>query len=288
MGAVFKKEFRSYFNNMIGYVFVVFMLIVVGIYATAQNFVYGYSNFEYVVGGIGFVFLIAVPILTMSSISLEKRQKTDQLLLTSPTSVAKIVSGKYLAMLGVLLIPCLVMLLYPLILSLYGTVNFASAYGAVLGLFFLGAALISIGMFMSSLTENQLIAAVITLGSLILIYLFNGIAGLIPSTVTASFVAFTILALAISIIIYVVSHSGAVAVILFVLCEAALITVRFVSSSLLEGAFPALLGKLALFDGIDSFASGMFDITYLVLYITVSLFFCFLTGVNIEKRRWSE
>lgn len=96
MLAIFKKELRSYFTSMIGYLFIGFFLAIVGVYFMAYNLQGGYANFEYVLNSMVFVFVILVPILTMRLLAEEKKQKTDQLLFTSPLSVSKIVVGKYL------------------------------------------------------------------------------------------------------------------------------------------------------------------------------------------------
>ena len=159
MGAFYKKEFRSYFTNMTGYIFLGFLLLMTGIFYTAINLKQTHPQFEYVISNISFVFLLIVPILTMRSIAEEKHLKTDQLLYSLPVPVSKIVISKYLAMVSVFFVSVAVMALYPLILLIFGNVNLLSSYSALAGFAFLGAALIAIGLFMSSLTESQLISA---------------------------------------------------------------------------------------------------------------------------------
>ncbi len=122
-----------------------------------------------------FVFLIAVPILTMRVLAEERKQKTDQLLLTSPVSVSGIVMGKYLALVTIYAIPIAVLATYPLLMSKFGTVAFGSAYTALLGFFLLGSANIAIGVFFSAITESQVIAAVLTFVFLFAFYMMNGI-----------------------------------------------------------------------------------------------------------------
>ena len=103
MAAIYKKELHLYFHTMIGFLFTALILFFFGIYTSSINFNGGYGNFEYVIGSVGFIYILIVPILTMRVFAEERRQKTDQILLTSPVSVVKIVMGKYLAMITVLM-----------------------------------------------------------------------------------------------------------------------------------------------------------------------------------------
>lgn len=169
MTAIYKRELKSYLTSMVGYLFIFFILVLTGIYFSAYQLSAAYPKFEYTLSAITFAFLIGVPILTMRVLAEERKQKTDQLLLTAPVSVSGIVIGKYLALVTVFAVPMAVMCTYPLIMSRFGTVEFASAYTAVLGFFLLGCANIAIGVFMSALTESQVIAAVLTICFLICI-----------------------------------------------------------------------------------------------------------------------
>lgn len=183
MNAVYKKELKSYFTGMTGAIFVGFILLIAGIYTVVYNLKGLYPNFEYVLSGVSFIYLLTVPVLTMRSFAEEKHSKTDQLLYSLPISVTSVVMAKYLAMLTVLLIPCAVMAFYPLILCMFGTVHLTGAYAALLAFFLLGASLISIGMFVSSLTESQVISAVISLLALILINFMSGLSGMYPTLI---------------------------------------------------------------------------------------------------------
>ena len=141
MTAIYQRELRSYFHGMTGYVFIAFLLVFAGIYTMFYNLSSGYPNFEYVLQAMTIIFLIAIPVLTMRVIAEERRQKTDQLLYTLPLGMTRVVLGKYLAMVTVVAVPCVVMAFYPLLLSTFGTVSFPTAYGALLGFFLLSAAL---------------------------------------------------------------------------------------------------------------------------------------------------
>ena len=156
MKAIYKKEVKSYLTSMIGYVFIFFILLLEGIYFTAYNLQNAYPLFGTTLSAVTFIFLILVPVLTMKTIAEERKQKTDQLLLTAPVSVSEIVLGKFLAVATVYAIPVLIICLYPMIMGKYGTVSYAMAYTAVLGFALLGFAQIAVGVFWSSVTENQI------------------------------------------------------------------------------------------------------------------------------------
>ncbi len=287
MRAVYKKELKGYFTNMTGYVITAGILLFAGIFTIANNFIYGYPKFEYAVSPMGLIYLLAGVFLTMGSFSSERRRKTDQLLFTSPASVSGIVMGKFFAMFTVFAIPTLIMCAYPLILSLYGTVSFVSAYSAIFTLLMLSAAVTAIGMFISSLTENIIISAAASLGTLLLIYFFESLASLIPATASASFIAFALAIILAALIVYAMTHSAAVSAIVLIVLEAALVILHVVDGTLLEGVFPALLQSLALFSRFSAVTEGMFDLTAVVLFATIAALFCFLTRESLEKRRWS-
>ena len=139
MTAIFKKEFKGYLTSMIGYVFIFFILLLEGIYFTAYNIQQSYPIFGITLNAITFIFLLLVPVLTMKVVAEERKQKTDQLLLTAPVSVGKIIMGKYLALLAVFLIPVAIICTYPLILGKYGTISYAMAYTSILGFVLLGS-----------------------------------------------------------------------------------------------------------------------------------------------------
>ena len=182
MLAIFKREFNSYMNTVTGPLFVAVNLFFLGIYFVAYHLYMGEPRVAYTVQSVIFVFLIVTPVLTMRSMAQERRQRTDQLLFTSPVSPAGIILGKYFGMVSVFLLPVLVLCAYPLVLSIYGKVPMAESYVSILAYFLFGSACISIGLFMSSLTENLIIAAVGTFGTLLLGYLMAGIKAIISQS----------------------------------------------------------------------------------------------------------
>lgn len=182
MCAIYKKELRAYLTSMTGYIFMAVLLAVTSLYYVANCLVGGYPVFGAVLSSVYFVLLIIVPVLTMRSMAEEKRQKTDQLLMTAPVSLWKIVLGKYLAMVTIFLIPMAILCLYPLILLQFGSVSLPMAYTAILGDTLFGAACLGIGLFLSALTESQVIAAVLTFGVLFFLNMASGIANVIGAS----------------------------------------------------------------------------------------------------------
>ena len=179
MCAIYKKELRAYLTSMTGYIFMAVLLAVTSLYYVANCLVGGYPVFGAILSSVYFVLLIIVPVLTMRSMAEEKRQKTDQLLMTAPVSLWKIVLGKYLAMMTIFLISMAILCLYPLILLQFGSVSLPMAYTAILGYTLFGEACLAIGLFLSAVTESQVIAAVLTFGVLFFLNMASGIANII-------------------------------------------------------------------------------------------------------------
>lgn len=287
MSAIFKREFRSYFNNMTGYIFLAVIFAFTGIFTTAINLRSQSASFEYVLGNITIIFMLIVPVLAMRSIAEEKRSRTDQLLYSLPLRTVDVVLGKYFSMVFVLLIACVGMGFVPVILSLFGIVRYGTCYAALLGFFLLGAALIAICMFMSSLTESQIIAAVTSFGVVLALYLMNGLSSLIPSSAIGSLIAFILVGVVLGLVLRTLTRDSLTGVIGACVVIVPTCIVYLVKSDLFAGLFPKIISYLAVFDRFDSFVTGIFDLTAVVYYLSIIVFFVFLTVQSLEKRRWS-
>lgn len=182
MLAIYKRELKSYFRSFIGFLFIAVTLFFLGLYFSVYNLLNGYPYFSYVMSGVAFLFLICVPILTMRILAEEKRSKTDQLILTAPVSVGGIVLGKFLALVTIFAIPTVIICFYPIIMSFFGTVPMGEAYIAILAFFLYGVTAIALGVFISSLTESQVIAAVLSFALLFLGYMMSSICSIISTT----------------------------------------------------------------------------------------------------------
>lgn len=287
MTAIFKREFKSFFHNMTGAVFIAGMMFFMGVFFIAYNIVQGFPHFSITFSGISVLLLLLVPILTMRSFADEKRMRTDQLLLTSPVSVTGIVMGKYLAMLSVFGCCMLIACMGPIVLKMFGSESILGDYVAIFMFFLMGAAYIAIGMFVSSLTESQIIASVATFVILLILQLIDGIVSFLPDSATASYICFFIVLLLIAGLTYHMTKnmiiSGSFAAVSIVI----LTILFFVKKSVLEGAFTSVLNSLSLVTRYDEITNNIFNVSSLIYYLSICGVFTFLTVQSIQKRRWS-
>lgn len=288
MLAIYKRELRSYFQSMVGCVFVAFLVLFTGIYFTAYNLTAGYPYFSYTLSGSLIVFIVGIPLITMRSFAEERKNKTDQLLLTAPVSLTKVVLGKYLAMATVVAIPNLVFCLFPLIIKMNGTAYLKVDYISIAVFFLLGCVYLAIGMFLSTLTESQIIAFITTFGTLLLLYLWDGIMEFLPSSASGCMVGILLILSLIIFYIWQITSNWILSAVLEAVCVIACVVSYFVKSSLYENLLSKLLGKLAfadIFTGITQ--NHIVDMSGIVLYLSVIIVFIFLTVQTIQKRRWS-
>lgn len=186
MRAIYKRELKSYFYSFTGWLFIAVNLFVMGLYFVVYNMLAGYPTIAYVLQSIVFTFIVTIPILTMRTLSEERKNKTDQLILTAPVSVEKIVLGKYLALATVLFVPTAFMGLLPLFLMQGGEFQLGVSYASLLGFFLYGCLALAVGLFLSSLTESVVIAAVLSFGALFLGYIMPGLSNLLTTTGTSA------------------------------------------------------------------------------------------------------
>lgn len=288
MLAIYKRELKSYFQSMIGSVFVAFLIAFTGIYFMAYNMTAGYPYFSYTLSGSLMVFIVGIPLITMRSFSEERKNKTDQMLLTAPVSLWKVVFGKYFAMMTVIAVPNIIFCIFPLIIKSQGTAYLTVDYLSILVFFLLGCAYAAIGMFLSALTESQIIAFISTFGILLVLYLWDGILSMLPSSSVSGLVGVLILLTVATFYIWRMTDnvilSGGIELVGLI----AGIVVYVVKSEVYENLLSNLLGKLAIanvFTGITS--NNIVDITGIALYLSLIAVFVFLTVQAIQKRRWS-
>lgn len=288
MTAIYKRELKSYFYSMTGCIFIAFMTLFLGIYFMSYNLGTGYPYFSFSLTGMLSIMMFSIPVLTMRSLSDERRSRTDQLLLTSPVSVTGIVLGKYFSMVTVFAATVLIAALCPLIIMANGTAYPAADYASLLCYFLLGCVYISIGLFLSSLTESQIIAAVSTFGVLLLLFLWPSLMMFLPTTASGCAVGFFLIWTAAVLIILRVTDWAALGFLLEAAGAAVLAILYFAKPSLLEHSLSDILGKLAFTDVFQTFvADHILDIGGLLFYASTIVFFVFLTVLSVEKRRWS-
>ena len=271
MTAIFKREVKSYFTGMIGWVIAAVSLFFLGLYYTNRNLLYASSDFASVLYTMTMILLFLLPAISMRSFAEERKNKTDQLLLTSPVSIPAIVAGKFLAEVAVFAIPLAAAVLMPLILKAFGTVSLVAAYSALLGYVLLSAACLAVGTWISALTENQILAYLATFGALLVAYLMNGIKTMFT---TGNLVGVICKRLTAGAAVFCVG-----AVVLFILFQ--------LRPAWLLAAFNAVLSALALFEPFADIVGGMFSIPAIAYYLSVIGLFLFLTGQALERRRWN-
>lgn len=290
MTAIFKRELRSYFHGMLGYVLTAFLLVSSGIYFLALNLGYGLTDFGYyTLYRTIFMLLLYIPVLTMRSLAEERRSRTDQLLLTSPVPVRGIVLGKFFAMCAVFALPCLMDVVMILILwALGGTVPaLAANFAALLYYFLLGCAAIAMGEFLSGLTENPIIAAVAGFSVLLLAYMMPSLRSLFNAGSAVALAVFTAIAGAASLLAGLRTRSFILGCLTFAALCLGLTGLFLLQSAWLTEAFSAVLSVLCFFTPFEDFVNNSFSLPTLVYYLTVMGMFLFFTAQSIEKRRWN-
>ena len=287
MLAVFKHEVNLYFNSLKAYVFGAFLLFFIGLYTMVYNLKSAIANFEYVLASVCLVFIVLIPILTMSCIAEERKQKTDQLLYSLPISMSQIIIGKYLALLVVFALPLLITCVYPLILHQFGDVYLPISYGTILAFFFLGAALIAIGMFISSLTESQAMAAGICFVVMILNYYIVSLTDYASSSELGSLIFGLILVVLLALLVSKLTKSYFASVGFGFVSMMILLILYIFKADYFTDLLPNIMEKISLFERFYVFVNGVFDLNNIVYFISVIVFFLFLCVESMEKRRYN-
>ncbi len=295
MTAVYKRELRSYFNSMIGYVFIFIILAFIGIFFMFTNLMSNseqgsYPYFAAAMSSAMIILVFTIPILTMKSIAEERRSKTDQLLLTYPVKVSSIILGKYFAMVTVFAIPLIIACLCPLVISWEsaGAGSLLIDYSTILAVLCLGSLFVSIGMFISSLTESQVIAAVASMGTFLLLFFWSTLTNYIPETATANFIGFLIILAVILVLLQNLTRSNLITTIVGAVCGGGLIACYLIDQTLLNGLLKKFFGMFSITEALGNFSSYyVFDLKGLLLFLSLSVLFVFLTIQTVQKRRWS-
>jgi|Cm1ome_4_1110797.scaffolds.fasta_scaffold02206_5 ABC-2 type transport system permease protein len=288
MKAIYKREVSSYFNSMTGWIFIAAMTAFIGIYFMVYNLFSGYPYFSSALGSTLYVLMVLIPILTMRSMAEDRRSKTDQLLLTAPVPVAGIVLGKYFAMLTVFAVPMAISALCPLIIKINGTAFLKADYATLLAFFLLGAVEIAVGLFISSLTESQIIASVGTFGLLLVLYLWDGLLTYLPASPSGSLIGLMVILLLVCFLINALSDNWKITGAVLVIGLAVLAVSYLKASAKFVSLLPNVLGKFSLLAAFNSFAQDhVFDLSGTLLYLSLIALLVFLTVQVIQKRRWN-
>ena len=288
MSAVYKRELRAYMNNVYGWLFMSILLMFTGLMVFMDNLGNGYPQFEYALSDSQYALMVLVPILAMRSMAEDKHNKTDMFYLSLPMQTSSVVLGKYFAMLTVLAIPCLVLGVYPPLLGLLGEVNMGMAYLALLQFFLLGAALLALCQFTSSLSENLVVVAVIGVGATAALLFLPFLAGsILPATPMVSFIGLVVLALLAGGVAFLTTRNLNVTAITCAALVVPLSVVYILAKDVFNNLLADLLYFVSPFIHFATFCEyGTLSIPSLILLLSYPVFFIFLTVQSADKKRW--
>jgi len=287
MTAIMMRELRSYFQTPVGYVIVGLFLFVTGLIFTTSNMLGQSSNFTAFLGNFLLLYVLVVPLLTMRLWSEERRQRTDQLLLTSPITVTQIVVGKFLAAFLVYLITLVVTMLYAVVVGIFGDLIISQTIGAYIGLALLGGSLISIGVLISASAENQVSAAFFSVITLLLIFIIRLIKPAVPQNDITAIIFAAAAVIAIGLFFFsntknwIVTGAGAL------VAAGAFVLTYFINADVFQGLFRDTLDIVSLFDRMGTFTIGIVKLEEVVFHLSFTSVFLFITIRLIERRRWA-
>jgi ABC-2 type transport system permease protein len=264
-----------------------FFLLITGIYFVFGNLLPMDSRFSGFLGSILLIYLFAIPMLTMRLFSEERRQKTDQLLLTSPVSVAEIVAGKFLAAFILFLLTLGVTVLYALVIAVFGELAVAETIGGYIGFIFLGASYISVGVFISAATENQITAGMICFFSLLMIWLLDSVSQIFPTDIKSGLIAAGTLGGICCFFLYLNTKNLFIPLVGTIVCAGVLTVLYFFNQNIFNGFIRKFFSWFSLNQRYQDFTIGILKVESLFYYFSFCGLFLFLTAQLIEKRRWN-
>ncbi|WP_028974679.1 ABC transporter permease [Spirochaeta cellobiosiphila] len=288
MFAIYKRELSSYFLTPYGYIFMGSFLFISGLLFTIQNLFMNSTQYAEYLGSLISIFTIVIPLLTMKVFADEKKNKTDQLLLTAPVTPVQIVIGKFLAPLTVFLITIGITLIYPIILAFYGNIEAVKIFGSYLGFFLLGGAFLAMGVYISALTDNQASAAITTFGAVLFTWFADFLKPIVPNSPLWGFLFVAVIILLIGYWLY--RQSGTIIIPLFVTIMALVIggAVFFIHQASYASLIAKSISSFSLTSRYTYFPMGLLKLSDAIYYLSFALFFLFMTTRLIEKRSWTK
>ena len=292
MGAVFRRETLAYFTSSIGYIFLAAFYGFSAFSFTSTSLRYNTTTMDAMFQQLMIVLIVLIPILTMRTMSEEKKNKTDQCLLTAPVGRGGIVVGKFLAAMLIYALGVAITVVYAVVVSAFAAPDWNVIVGNIVGLLLLGAAFIAVGIFCSSLTENQVVSAVISFIALIALYMLTTIGDVIPSDfiedlmpdlgpVWRTVITEAVLAAVLAACFFLFGKRAGVLIVGFILM---LVMGLFAAKGELV---PEILSKLSFWERYNGFTYGLFDLSNALFFISAVAVFLFLTVRVLEKRRWA-
>ncbi len=295
MLAIYKKEVKAYFSTMIGYAFIAFFTLVVGFvfYMINVSSAQAYVGFALQQAYVSIMFMVLVPVLTMKIFADERHSKTDQMLFTAPVTIGKIVAGKFFAVATVFSVPVLVTLVYPLVMMDYGKIPVGASYSAIFGFWMMGLAFFSIGIFISSITENQIISAVVTFAIILFSFMLQYMTGIFSGKAISSLIAICVIVVIFAIVYFAMARTSVNKAIIYAMIIAVVgcalaIGVYVFDKSIFEGLLQNLMLHLSLsYMYKHFFSTEVFDLASAAYFVSIIGFFIYMTVLSIQKRRWS-
>ena len=287
MIAMFQKELKSYFQSMTGYVYLAFFTIAIAVYYVYYCVINAMTNFSsYVLGNVTIFLLIAVPILTMRLFAEEKKQRTDQLLFTAPVRTWEIVVGKYLASLALYAISLVIVAIFPLITSMFGKVNWAMTLTGFLGAFLLGAGLIAIGLFISCITEHQMVSAVLSFAIFLLMYMLPYLTDMFPSNKIFTLIVLLIGSALLAWLFFSETKDIKITAVAGLIPAIASVVVYIWKPELYDNGIANMISWLSLMDRFSNFVNGVLNVSSVVYDCSFVVVFLVIATEVLEHRRW--
>ena len=288
MKAIYLKEMRSYFHSLAAYIYFALFIAATGVYFSVICMSYGYTDYaQYVFSNSTILYIVIVPILTMRLFAEEKKQRTDQLLYTSPIRSGSIVFGKYLASVTLLAISMLVSIIEAGVLSMFGNVNWKTVLTGCLGYFLLGACLMAVGMFVSSLTDNQMIAAALSFAVVLFCMLLPNISNVVPGRARYTYIVCVLAVILIAWFFYDETKNVKITAGVGVAGIAIIAILSKVKPALFDNGLSKIIDWFSVLDRFNDFCSGILNASSIIYYVSFIAVFLFLTMQGIEKRRWN-
>lgn len=287
MTAIYKKEMKSYLVSMTGAIAIAVSLLVTGLMFRYYNLYNGVLTLHYTMNNSTLMFYIVVPVLSMRVFAEEKKQKTDQLLLTSPVTIREIVLGKYLALISVFAIPCAVTCIYPLIMKAFGKETLIWDYACIICFFLMGCAYLSCGMFISSLTENVVIAAILSILFVFVTQMVSSTSSLFSSSNFASLVTLIIISVLIGLLVYFMTRNFWASLGTIMGLSILWFIFYMVKPDWFGGKSESIIGILDFSTHFTDVANGSLTLGNIVYFISAAAIGIVLTMTSLERRRWS-
>ena len=283
---IYKKEMRTYFTHVSGYIFLTLFLLLVALFFVTTNVFTRNPAFHMTISQSTLLLFIMIPTLTMRLFSEEAKNKTDQLLYTSPITILNIVAGKFFAAFSLFFIAISATVLFPLLINRYGSLPVTQIIGTYIGFILLGACCIAVGVFISALTDNQIVAAVGAFAANFLLFVMETIALIMPTTTFASLLFVALIIVGVAGILYYSTKSILVSAIAGSIGVIIAIGLYFYNNLIYDGVIVRVLFWISLFSRFHTFSFGVLNLSDVIFYISFCALFIFMTINILEKRRW--